>query len=424
MSKRRRRARDELMDDDDDEGEVPAALTRKIISQAQEQQAEVEAEAAAEQRASAVSTALRRPRISEFDEDDEDDEAPSRAALDDDDDDDDAALAAAGGDGAYYEDVEEFEIGAEEARALELFMGGGQPRTLADIIMEKIAERTAAADGDEAAAVEAEGSMAGVPMPALPPKVIEVYRDVGKLLCHYRSGKLPRAFKIVPRLANWEEVLYVTDPGGWTPAATREATKIFASNLNSRMAQRFYNLVLLPAVQQDIRRNHKLNFHLYLALKKARAACQPRACCRRRRRRARARVDARAQSRDVSRPRTASRPQALYKPAAFFKGILLPLAEGRATLREALIVCSVLAKARHNYKKHRDADGPARAGIPQQQHEQRQRHRAGVDPDAPLGGRAAQARRDDAQARRQLALPPHAAPQEVRDTPEMSRRSR
>ena len=49
--------------------------------------------------------------------------------------------------------------------------------------------------------------------------------------------------------------------------------------------------------------------------------------------------------------------------------LLLPLAEGRATLREALIVCSILAKARHNNKKHRDADGPARAGIPQQQHE-------------------------------------------------------
>lgn len=34
------------------------------------------------------------------------------------------------------------------------------------------------------------------------------------------------------------------------------------------MAQRFYNLVLLPAVQYDIREHRKLNFHLYLALKK------------------------------------------------------------------------------------------------------------------------------------------------------------
>lgn len=48
-----------------------------------------------------------------------------------------------------------------------------------------------------------------------------------------------------------------------------QATKLFASNCNSRMAQRFYNLVLLPAIQYDIREHEKLNFHLYLALKKA-----------------------------------------------------------------------------------------------------------------------------------------------------------
>jgi len=140
-------------------------------------------------------------------------------------------------------------------------------------------------------------------MPELPPKVIEVYQGVGKLLRTYRSGKLPKAFKIVPRLANWEEILYVTDPDNWTPAATREATRLFASNMNGKMAQRFFNLVLLPAVQDDIRTNGKLNFHLYLALKKA-----------------------------------------LFKPAAFFKGILLPLCESRCTLREALIICSVLSK--------------------------------------------------------------------------------
>merc|ERR1719498_1346296 len=137
----------------------------------------------------------------------------------------------------------------------------------------------------------------------LPPKVLEVYTSVGKLLSTYRSGKLPKAFKIVPRLANWEEVLYATDPDGWTPAATSEATRLFASNLNHKMAQRFFNLVLLPAVQRDVKEHGKLNFHLYLALKRA-----------------------------------------LYKPSAFFKGVLLPLCEGRCSLREALIISSVLQK--------------------------------------------------------------------------------
>ena len=41
----------------------------------------------------------------------------------------------------------------------------------------------------------------------------------------------------------------MTDPDGWTPAATCEATRLFASNLNPKMAQRYFNLVLLPAVQ-------------------------------------------------------------------------------------------------------------------------------------------------------------------------------
>lgn len=56
-------------------------------------------------------------------------------------------------------------------------------------------------------------------------------------------------------------------------------------------------------LQRDIQEHGKLNFHLYLALKRA-----------------------------------------LYKPSAFFKGLLLPLCETQCTLREALIISSVLTK--------------------------------------------------------------------------------
>lgn len=45
--------------------------------------------------------------------------------------------------------------------------------------------------------------------------------------------------------------------------------RIFSSNLKERMAQRFYNLVLLPRVRDDIVEYKRLNFHLYSALKKA-----------------------------------------------------------------------------------------------------------------------------------------------------------
>lgn len=50
-------------------------------------------------------------------------------------------------------------------------------------------------------------------------KVVEVYRGVGKLLTRYSTGKIPKAFKIIPNLKNWEEVLYLTDPEMWSPHA-------------------------------------------------------------------------------------------------------------------------------------------------------------------------------------------------------------
>jgi essential nuclear protein 1 len=33
-----------------------------------------------------------------------------------------------------------------------------------------------------------------------------MYEQVGQILSHYRSGKIPKAFKILPNLANWEQV--------------------------------------------------------------------------------------------------------------------------------------------------------------------------------------------------------------------------
>lgn len=65
-----------------------------------------------------------------------------------------------------------------------------------------------------------------------------------------------------------------------------QGVRIFASNLKENMAQRFYNLVLLPRIRDDIDEYKKLNFHLYQALKKS-----------------------------------------LFKPGAFMKGILIPLCE-------------------------------------------------------------------------------------------------
>ncbi|KAM8867788.1 bystin [Synchiropus picturatus] len=193
----------------------------------------------------------------------------------------------------------EIVVDPDDEKAIEMFMNKNPPmrRTLADIIMEKITEKQT-----EVGTVMSEVS--GLPAAQLDPRVVEVYRGVNKVLSKYRSGKLPKAFKIIPALSNWEQVLYLTEPESWTAAAMYQATRIFSSNLKERMAQRFYNLVLLPRVRDDIAEYKRLNYHLYSALKKA-----------------------------------------LFKPGAWFKGILIPLCEsGTCTLREAIIIGSILTK--------------------------------------------------------------------------------
>ncbi|XP_040547602.1 LOW QUALITY PROTEIN: bystin [Gallus gallus] len=281
---RHRRGREEGDDAEErDGGYVGPRLARRILREARKQQEELEAEhgpgapARPPQRCAA-------PRGPDSEEDEEDEEWPSlqRAAEWD--------GRCGGGD---------VEVDPEDEKALEVFMSRAPPlrRTLADVIMEKITEK-------QTEVQTALSELSGRPMPQLDPRVLEVYRGVREVLSKYRSGKLPKAFKIIPALSNWEQILYITEPETWTAAAMYQATRIFSSNLKERMAQRFYNLVLLPRVRDDIAEYKRLNFHLYMALKKA-----------------------------------------LFKPGAWFKGILIPLCEsGTCTLREAIIIGSILTK--------------------------------------------------------------------------------
>ncbi|KAL0399550.1 UNVERIFIED_CONTAM: Bystin [Sesamum radiatum] len=102
------------------------------------------------------------------------------------------------------------------------------------------------------------------PMPKLDDSIIELYKGVGKLLIKYTSGKMPKAFKHIPSLQFWEEVLYLTEPEKWSPNAMYQATRIFASNLGVKKVERFYKLVLLPRVREDIRKNKRCSaFCLY-----------------------------------------------------------------------------------------------------------------------------------------------------------------
>jgi len=46
--------------------------------------------------------------------------------------------------------------------------------------------------------------------------------------------------------------------------ATYAATRLFASNLNAKLVQRFYNLILLEKVRDDIHEHKNLNYHYYM----------------------------------------------------------------------------------------------------------------------------------------------------------------
>jgi essential nuclear protein 1 len=66
----------------------------------------------------------------------------------------------------------------------------------------------------------------------------KMYEQVKPILARYRSGKLPKAFKMIPSFRNWEQILAITEPENWSAATVYQATRIFASNLNEKMAQR------------------------------------------------------------------------------------------------------------------------------------------------------------------------------------------
>lgn len=124
----------------------------------------------------------------------------------------------------------------------------------------------------------------------LPGHLVEViphahvsYR-LGLFLHKYKSGPLPKLFKVIPSLPAWARMLALTSPESWSPHACRAATRIFISNMKPPQAQLFLGVVLLDAIREDIRQNKRLNVQYYEALKRA-----------------------------------------LYKPGAFFKGIVFPM---------------------------------------------------------------------------------------------------
>jgi essential nuclear protein 1 len=281
--KKGRRGNKEGEDDTADDLLLDAKTSQRILELSKRQQLEMETE---EQQQEQAATGLRRgngrsaaPKRQNQRKDSDDDEDDEKE-----DDDDEAWEDDTGGDGMIVRDtndryisVAEGTLSPEDEALVNAMMnpnnnsnsGQQQPRqSLADLILAKIDEKESAVlalSSNQSQQQQPSSPPGGA---AMPPKVVHVYTEIGKLLSRYTSGKLPKAFKVIPSLTHWEDVLYLTRPDLWTPQAMYAATRIFASNLNPHMAQRFYNLVLLDAVRADIQHNKKLNYHYYMALKK------------------------------------------------------------------------------------------------------------------------------------------------------------
>ncbi|EPX71126.1 bystin family U3 and U14 snoRNA associated protein [Schizosaccharomyces octosporus yFS286] len=294
----------------DRNGYMDAKASKRVLQLAREQQEELEQEES-EGKPRSLTEEVGYPQSS-YEKDTL--ENPVIEPRDEDDDSDQSDAASNASDSEEFgedDEYEELDIDETDRKLFDKFFPESndqeksdapeeQSTNLSDLIMQKISEAEARSRGEHIPTAEEEEEEA---MPPLPPKVIEVFSKVGVLLSKYRSGKIPKAFKIIPTLSNWEEILYITRPDTWTPHACYEATRIFISNLKPIQAQHFLNVIILERVREDIQTNKKLNYHLYMALKKA-----------------------------------------LYKPSAFFKGFLFPLVSENCSLREAAIVGSVLVK--------------------------------------------------------------------------------
>lgn len=290
-SKKRRGDDGEQGDDgDNDQGVViDTKTTSRILRRARAQQDEIEREALEDETPFEVEKESETPRrgFGSYDSDSDDDVEDEKT---------------------YYEQFNSVEIDEDDERVLSSFMRveSSTRQTLADVVLQKLREQEAIEEQlsntplQTAAFSEDPRSSSG----GIHPKVVSVYKKVATIMSRYRSGKLPKAFNIIPALKNWESVLYMTKPHEWSNHSFLPATKMMISSLNPAMSQRFLNTILLPRVLDDIDAHKKLNYHLYRSLIKA-----------------------------------------SFRPEAFMKGIIIPLCEsGTCTLKESQIIASVVSK--------------------------------------------------------------------------------
>ncbi|OAX40123.1 Bystin-domain-containing protein [Rhizopogon vinicolor AM-OR11-026] len=271
-------------DEESTEVVLDPKMSRKIFELARDQQEEVEMPEDEEE-----------PRL----EDEQDSFQPRVNAMIDHDEESDHDDMSDNGDDA--EDM--FQLDSGDIQTLDALLpsNSGERRTLADIILAKL--ESANTNGVNVMQKVQQDQEHPDPALGLDPRLVESYSKLAIFLHGYKSGPLPKFFKVIPSLPAWARVLALTRPESWSPHACRAATRIFVSTMKPAQAQLFLSVVLLDAIREDIQSNKKLNVQYYECLKRA-----------------------------------------LFKPAAFFKGIVFPMLENGCSLKEAAIIASVVAK--------------------------------------------------------------------------------
>ncbi|KAF8845593.1 Bystin-domain-containing protein [Paxillus ammoniavirescens] len=284
---KRTKSRSIPREDDNDEVILDPKTSRKIFELARDQQVELE-------------------MPDDQDEGDDADPAapdlqPRMRIADDMSDTSDNEAAEQMSDNGDAEDM--FQLDSGDIQALDTFLpaNSGERRTLADVIFSKLHD----SQSGNVTVIQKVQQDKEHPDPALglDPRLVESYTKLAVFLHGYKSGTLPKFFKVIPSLPAWARILALTRPENWSPHACRAATRIFVSTMKPPQAQLFLSVVLLDAIREDIQTNKKLNVQYYECLKRA-----------------------------------------LYKPGAFFKGIVFPMLESGCSLKEAAIIASVVAK--------------------------------------------------------------------------------
>eukprot|EP00968_Pinguiococcus_pyrenoidosus_P015187 scaffold1397_cov254-Pinguiococcus_pyrenoidosus.AAC.17 len=200
--------------DDAEEAFLSAADSRRVLEEAKRQREEIELE----ERGGQAGNRAEAGGFFMGGEEDDDDESIGMEINEEDEDliqVEDGEWVQAGG---VLSEAEERLI----ARFMQEDEGASQaaaPRLLSDIILEKIqmqefASARAAQDGER---------------PEIPEKVVQVYTEIGKILQHWGRVRVPKAFKVIPHLTNWEDILYLTRPDEWSPHSWYDATCVSSS---------------------------------------------------------------------------------------------------------------------------------------------------------------------------------------------------